>query len=336
VRWGALAGSRWARDDVGRLPGACGAMTAERTRPALRALRREPALIDDRLVAERLAERPELSPEAARWARAWLVCWQAALVADDRYGLDEPWEIPLALRRVVVPRGGGDAARRERVLEALASAGLVTVFPAPSVGHSAARTGARTARVGRDAFVDHPAAMGVDWPGVVAVCAEPAPLLVLRALAELALPGDALGDAFTSVPRRDLMAATGYQHKQVRLAIRRLVALGLLDVEGDTGTTARYRLSPRAVGQPWRAAPVRPAAGPAAVAAPPASSGSAAPTETPPAGAAATDREGLEVTLGGVAITVAPGGGFEIGPGMVGRVERGPDGRPRLVVRLGD
>jgi hypothetical protein len=306
-------------------------VTAERTRPALRALRREPALIDDRLVAERLADRSELSAEAARWARAWLVCWQAALVADDRYGLDEPWEIPLALRGVVVPRGGGDAARRERVLAALVAAGLVTVSPAAGAGRSAART----ARVGRDAFVDHPAAMGVDWPGVVAGCAEPAPLLVLRALAELALPEAALGDAFTSVPRRDLMAVTGYQHKQVRLAIRRLAALGLLDVEGDTGTTARYRLAPRAIGQPWRATPPRVKSGPAVV--PPRgtpSPSAPAPHEAPvPPRSAEADGESLEVTLGGVAITVAPGGGFEIGPGMIGRVERGPDGRPRLVVR---
>lgn len=292
-------------------------MTPERTRPALRAIRREPALIDDRLAADRLAERAELSAEGARWARAWLVCWQAALVADDRYGLDEPWEIPLALRRIAVPRGGGDAARREQVLAAMAAAGLVTVSPGSGTGRSAART----VRVGRGAFVDHPAAMGVDWPGVVALCAEPAPLLVLRALAELAMPGDTLGEAFTSVPRRELTAATGYQQKQVRLAIRRLAALGLLDVEGDTGTTARYRLAPRAVGQPWRAAPApapsRPAPAPAA----------------PPSSAREEDGDGLEVTLGGVAITVAPGGGFEIGPGMVGRVERGPDGRPRLVVR---
>jgi hypothetical protein len=304
-------------------------MTAERTRPALRAIRREPALIDDRLAAERLADRPELSAEGARWARAWLVCWQAALVADDRYGLDEPWEIPLALRRIAVPRGGGDAARREQVLSALAAAGLVTVSP------GAGRSAARTVRVGRDAFVDHPAAMGVDWPGVVALCAEPAPLLVLRALAELTVPGDTLGEAFTSVPRRELTAATGYQQKQVRLAIRRLAALGLLDVEGDTGTTARYRLAPRAVGQPWRAAPAGAAFGPAAVPSRP------APPEAPPDApesprAREGDGDGLEVTLGGVAITVAPGGGFEIGPGMVGRVERAPDGRPRLVVRARD
>jgi len=75
-------------------------VTGDQARPLLRALRREPALVDDRAAADRLAP-TGLTPEAVRWARAWLVCWQAALAADPRAGLDEPWEIAVRLADVV-------------------------------------------------------------------------------------------------------------------------------------------------------------------------------------------------------------------------------------------
>jgi hypothetical protein len=296
-------------------------MSAERVRPTLRAIRQEPMLVDDRLVAERLEAR--MSAETARWTRAWLVCWHAALLADDRFGRDEPWELPVLLDAVTVPKGGGDAARQREALEALSEVGVVATYDAGDGG--ASRRGTRTATLARDAFTSHAAALAVDWPTVVARSgAEPAALLVMRALAELIVPLD----GWSAVPRRDLMLRTGYQHKQVRVALRRLVAADLLLAEGDVGTTARYRLTPRALGRAWSAEPAA-AQVPTPVAAPVA-------TPAPPLSAAAARQaagQGVQLVIGGASVTIAPGASFEIGAGVAARVEIGPDGALRMVIQ---
>ncbi|AHG93042.1 hypothetical protein J421_5507 (plasmid) [Gemmatirosa kalamazoonensis] len=293
-------------------------MSAERARPALRAIRREPLLLDDRLVAARL-DGP-LPAETARWARAWLVCWFAALAADERYGRDEPWEIAVPLDAVALPKGAGDAARQRLVLQALVDAGVASVHE-----ETRGRRSVRVARLAAEVFAEHPAALGVAWETVVARCgAEPAALLVMRTLAELIVPLDGIA----AVPRRDLVSRTGYQQKQVRIALRRLVAADLLTADGDVGTTARYRLTPRALGRQWVGETLpEPAPEPVRV---PTDARHASDITTPPA-ARSTD-DGVQVVIGGATLTVAPGASFEIGAGVAARLEVGPDGRPRLVV----
>lgn len=288
-------------------------MTAERARPPLRALRREPLIVDDLVVAERI--RGALEPELARWARAWLVCWHSALVADDRFGRDEPWSIGLPLDAITSPRGAGGPERRNAVCDALVARGVLSVE---------GERGRRAVwRIAREAFGEQAAAIALDWSAIVAGSgAEPASLLVARALADVVVPLDAA----TAVPRRDLVERTGYQQKQVRVAVRRLAAAGLIDAEGEAGTTARYRFTARAMGREWRELAPRE---PAIVAAPtPASPEPSSPATPAPRPAA----DGLQLVVGGATLTIASGAAFEIGAGLAARLELGPDGRPRLVI----
>lgn len=314
-------------------------MAAGAPRPALRALRREPLIVDDRGLDRHLAagargegaapgadpaggaHHPTLTPELARWARAWLVCWHAALVADPRYGRDDPWTIDLALDAVPVPGGVGDPARREAVHAALLGSGVIELD-----GPAAAPT----ARLARALFVEHRAALALDWPAVVAGCdLEPAALLVVRALAEQVVPPDAPA----AVPRRDLVARTGYQQKQVRVALRRLAAAGLIAAEGEAGETARYHFTPRALGRGWAAEPatVTPTR---SAPVPPAPASPIAPTAGSPApvAPAAADGGGVRVMVGGVALTVAAGAAFTVAAGLAAVLELGADGRPQLRV----
>jgi DNA-binding transcriptional ArsR family regulator len=325
-------------------------VSVERARPTLRALRQEPLLVDDLEVARRLAAvapvaaavhpaaaaDPDDAPadgaaDLARWARAWLVSWQAALAADPRYGLDEPWTLGVPFAQVVAPKGGGDRTRRAAALALLARAGVLTGSP------KADGSGDGVARVARACFAPHAAAVAVDWPTVVAAsAAEPAALLTFRALAELLVPLDGT----SAVPRRDLVARTGYGATQVRVALRRLVAAGLLDASGESGTTGRYRLTARALGRDWGAGagavpPVGPA--PAAVRAPappaaPVVAAPAAPVAVPPVAAAPAAGAGLEVVAGGVTIALAPGTPFRVSGGVAVELTVGPDGQLRLVV----
>lgn len=292
-------------------------MTAERAHPVLRAIRSEPLLLDDRFVADRLAG--ALPDDVSRWARAWLVCWFATLVADERYGRLDPWDIDVPLDAVVTPKGAGDAARLRLVIDALAASGVATVEET-----SRGRRVERIGRVSADVFASHHAALALDWGTAVARCGgEPAAILVLRALAELVVPLDAVA----AVPRRDLMARTGYQQKQVRVALRRLLAADLVAAEGEVGTTARYRFTPRALGRAWPEQP--PAAGPAPVlvSAPPSN-----PVQAPMPAATSATGDGVRLVIGGATLTIAAGASFEIGEGIAARLELGPDGKPRLVV----
>lgn len=331
-------------------------MTAERSRPVLRALRREPLLVDDTVVAARLARviaNPAPVADASvaapatlrgeatdrlRWARAWLVCVQAALVADERYGREDAWSIELPLTAVNVPRGGGDHLRQRQLLAELQTAGVLHVSDGARDGVGSVRIS-----VAREVLAEHRAAIAVDWPLLVERSgAEPAQLLVARALADLVAPLDAL----TAVPRRDLVARTGYQAKQVRTALRRLVASGLIEAEGDAGVTARYRFSALALGRGWEGstedgASLEPRGVASVVAPAPANGGAASPSAAtaPQPSVVSTSSatpapvaEGVEVQIGGATITVVAGGGFQVGAGLVARAELGEDGRVRLVV----
>jgi hypothetical protein len=304
-----------------RLPG-------ERTRPTLRAIRREPLLVDDRVVMERLDA--ALPADVARWGRAWLVCWFATLSSDERFGRVDPWEIPIRLDAVALPKGAGDHARQRAVVDALTNGGLASAWTESAPN---GRRSLQVVQLERDVFAEHPAALAVDWATVVSRSgAEPAALLVVRALADLIVPIDATA----AVPRRDLVARTGYQQKQVRVALRRLVAADLVGADGDVGTTARYHFTARTLGRPWSEGihvgepPVAPplAAQPAAASAPsPVPNASSASSAS-----SASDASGVRLVIGGATVTVAAGASFEIGAGLAARLELGPDGQPRLVV----
>jgi len=313
--------------------------SGEDGRPALRALRQQPLMVDVRAAHARLrtedsgaesvlADGSPRIPDVERWASAWLVCAQAALSMDPRYLRDDPWTIPLRLSAMYLPRRGDDRDRLAQAIEGLAAAGIVSVTGDEGSG--------RTVFVDRHFFMPHPAGIALDWKESLAVCGnEPATLLVLHALAEVIVPLD----AWTAVPRRDLMDATGYQQKQVRVALRRLERAGLLDAEGDPGVTARYRFSGRALGRHWEMSDS--ASTPSAVAATVKAElpvrvevrGPSLDTATSTsAEGAAAGSAGLRVTVGGVTITLAPGAQFAIGAGVEARLEMGADGKPVLLV----
>jgi DNA-binding transcriptional ArsR family regulator len=337
------------------------------TRPALRALRHEPWFVDDS-TAERSLASARVPAESARLARAWLVCWQAALVADDRYGRVEPWAIDLSVGEIAVPRGAGDAERRDELLRALCDARLATVVEAEgdvesqssSVATLDRRLGhpgeGRTTRatLARGAFAEHRAALALDWRALVGASdREPAVLLTARALAELLVPLD----AFSAVPRRDLIERTGYQQKQVRVALRRLEAAEFLESESAVGATARYRFTARALGRQWTkpdavsteaasaaSGPLRlssnaDSAGAAAASAAPARAAEAVDSSSDPAvgrprevSPAAAQASGVSVTVGGVTLAVDSGAVLAIGAEFTATLSLGADGRPHLTI----
>lgn len=183
----------------------------------------------------------------------------------------------------------------------------------------------------------HQAAVALDWPRLVSGCGlEPASLLVVRTLAEYLLPLD----AWAMVPRRDLVERTGYQQKQVRVALRRLAAAGLLEAEGESGRVARYRFTPAALGRRWD--DEMPGGGPPPITDPSfpttpavvseAARASVAGASTPPTHVYTAASDGLDVFVGGVTVRVAPGATLDVGMGAQARVEVGPDGRLRLTL----
>ena len=351
-------------DGAGRVVSRRPPFAAGTARPAgdangLRALREQPALADDQAVARRLSA-SALSPDDSRWARAWLVCSQATLMADPRYGIDPTADLVFDPRQVPAPKGMADVARRVAVLDTLLTAGVLRPVPEVDAGvvarlghaphghpprgrpHLSAVPAAPVPLSGRVSWTPavcmvHSAAVTLDWPHVVSACGrEPAALLVARTLAEFLLPLD----AWSMVPRRDLVERTGYQQKQVRVALRRLAVAGLLEAEGESGRVARYRFAAPALRQRWSAdptatAPSRPAVSAAAAAGPGAVGhtsppGAPAPDATRPAANAAEG--GIEMLVGGVTVRVASGASLDIAAGARARVEVGPDGRLRLSV----
>lgn len=323
----------------------------------LRALREQPALVDDAAVAHLLG--PDVLPaDDARWARAWLVCSQAALMGNPRHGLEPTSGLTFDPRAVSAPKGIGTTSRRDEVLGVLLSVGVLrSALPPHEEGVVRLRvqpTGSAASRQGVElpeqvAWSDtickqHPAAVALDWLGLTSACGrEPAALLVVRTLAEFLLPLD----TWAMVPRRDLVDRTGYQQKQVRMALRRLVGVGLLEAEGESGRVARYRFTPIALGQRWQRE--APSDSPPTV--PPASSGAGSPgtleaSPSPrswPVGASrgvdsgqgrapATPSSGLELIVGGVTVRVASGATLDVDAGAQARVEVAADGRVRLTI----
>lgn len=360
-----------------RPPAAGAAVTSRRSADGaapLRALRASPSLPDDAVVAHRLRG-GALSAEDARWARAWLVCSQAHLMADPRYGDTPTPELPFEAMAVPAPKGVSDGTRRQGVLDALLGAGVLR--PALGPGSAAergttmpfARRPRGLAAVGTvpappaspapgwvtwapEVCVAHAVAVALDWPHLVAACArEPAALLVARTLAEFLVPLN----AWAMVPRRDLVDRTGYQQKQVRVALRRLAASKLVEIDGESGRVGRYRFTSEALGPRWDTVPIPqtlPLATQATAAADP------GPERARPSAAdeiarahgvdgpmsrrvAATDEAratsshadgGLDVVVGGVTVRIAPGAALDIESGLRARIAAGPDGRPQLTI----
>ena len=179
----------------------------------------------------------------------------------------------------------------------------------------------------------HSAALTLDWPAIVALCGrEPASLLVARTLAEYVVPAH----DWTVVPRRDLVERTGYMQKQVRVALRRLEAAGLVESEGATGRTARYRFAARALASRWNESVDPPhAPGPALVAPSfPAAHGTVV-RPTPTVATTQTERgeaQGVELEIGGVTVRMAPGTSLDVGAGARAQVAVGADGRLSLKI----
>lgn len=330
-----------------------GSVPAEVAQPTvpvgLRALREQPVFVDDQAVG-RLLGAAALGADDARWARAWLVCSHAALVGSPRYGIEPASGLSFDPHAVPAPKGIGSAARRDAVLCTLISAGVLRpAVGSPESGVLRLRVEPRGATAGehattlpeRVAWSDavctrHPAAVALDWPGLVSACGrEPAPLLMARTLAEFLLPLD----AWAVVPRRDLVERTGYQQKQVRVALRRLAAAGLVEAEGESGRVARYRFTAAALGRRWGHDVPREALAAAAIPAPPVaaviSEAARAPVagiDLPPVPVHHATGAGLDVVVGGVTVRVASGATLDVGAGAQARVEVGPDGRLRLTL----
>lgn len=295
-------------------------------------------LVSDRAVAQRLGGAGDDAIGGAdlrdlrRWARAWLVCIHAHLVADGRYGLTDPWAIPLELGTVQAPGGGQVRGRRSAAFRLLCESGVLRAAGGAGVGLDVSEDVEFT--VAEALFVEHQAALGLDWRAIIsATRAEPAQLLVARAVADFIVPLD----AFTAIPRRDLIERSGYQVKQTRVALRRLCAAGVLDALGEVGMTGRYRFAARALGRPWAAAGTTLGSGAAPREGPhaygperSASTAAAVQSGDPSRPVPAADATGLRLEVGGVSLSLAPDTTFRIGPGMDVRLEVGSDGVPTL------
>ena len=353
-----------------------GAAAAARRLPdrpiPLRALRHHPALVDDVAAARLLASGTafgtasgmagELTADDVRWARAWLVCSQAAVAARPTFATADSAAPAFDARAVQPPKGLGDPARQVAILAALVDAGVLR--PAVDVARAdSAAAGASTRRRDRSVAPDpgvggaggpryvcwapavcvvHAAAAEIDWPRAVAGCGrEPATLLALRTLAEYLVPAD----AWTGVPRRDFVERTGYQQKQVRVALRRLAAADLIEADGESGRTARYRFTARALAPRWDQ-PGAPgpaiASSPAGIRSDPADTpsgahqaGSSTPHLVSRPSTDRHDQQGVDVVLGGVTLRMAPGASLDVGPGAHAQIEVGADGRLSLRVQPG-
>lgn len=350
-----------------------GAASSRRTpdRPvALRALRQQPALVDDVAAVRLLTSAPAasgaggLSEDEVRWARAWLVCTQAAVVTATEHEVGKSVGPAFDAERVQAPKGLAGPARQAEVLAALVEAGVLR--PAPDGVHtisgSALRGRTRTAEressprgpgglqpvlPGPRVYwapavcAVHSASVEIDWVRAVAACGrEPAALLILRTLAEYVIPAD----AWTGVPRRDFVDRSGYQQKQVRVALRRLVAAGVIEADGENGRTARYRFAARVLAPRWNQTGASERAGNPPVdvsrnhaSAPDAVIGTPSIVSRAAARATASDPDvqGVEVVLGGVTVHMAPGASLDVGPGAHARIEVGADGRLSLRVHPG-
>lgn len=290
----------------------------------LRALRHAPMLVDDVGVVPvlgRAAGDSALGPfadveELVRWTRAWLVVWQGALHSRGVIGSVPPWTASVPLDELPTLKGDPDRRRRSAALALLEHAGLLT----------AAEDG-RSVRLAESVFVSHRAGLEIDWGTLTRTLrCEPAPLLTVRALAELIVPPE---DP-TPVTLRELAERTGYAPKQVRVALRRLADAGVVRVSEASGVATRYcfdsaaRLAGQIVTSDVRMTTPDREAAPPASAPTPAARAAAVPRMGPlPSPAVApAPRVAVRMTLNGVTLT--------LGAGLTPHVELDPDGVPHI------
>ena len=243
-----------------------------------------------------------------RWVRAWFVCVQAALVANDDFGKVLPWKLELSLGSVALPYHHGGRQHLYQAVPTLHKEGLIALDGLNGADTADLSIGPETRfTVSPDLFTADPAALEVDWPRIIqASGGEPAQLLVARALADMLRP---LGE-YSVIARSDFVQWTNYQTRQVRTALQRLSERGLVDIDGKSGATMRYRFSRTALSLASEASesPI------ARV------DTSASQTQS----VASANKDWVDIHLGNVAVSVESG--------LQVRVGRGPDGRMQLFV----
>jgi hypothetical protein len=277
----------------------------------LRALRHAPVLVDDVAIVPRLhaaARSIDASASGAldveeliRWTRAWLIVWQSVLHARGIIGSIPPWTAPVPIADVPSLKGDPDRRRRTAATALLEKAMLL---------HFSADRAAAT--LDESAFLPHRAGLELNWEAVChAVRYEPAPVLIVRALAEVIVPPREP----SPVTLRELADRTGYAQKQVRVGLRRLIEAHVLGVSESAGAAARYWFVDASAGSERPAAPAL--SQPARLDPPLTPDPRHAPAPVP-----AGRHVAVRMTLNGVTVS--------LGPGLQPHVELGPDGIPHV------
>ena len=279
----------------------------------LRPVRVAPVLVDDvavvralRTFGPSLDDDSSSEDEMVRWARAWIVGWQAALQARGVIGTKDPWTVALAPADWPVLRGDPERRRQHAAADLLLRLGLA----------DRRQDGALV--LAEHAFVPHRAGLEVDWTAAFDAChGEPAALLTLRAVVD----GLAALDDPGPITLRELVPRTGYGEKQVRTALHRLAAAGVLDVREAPGQPTRYRVTDALLGREARAAAAQ--AGPRLVA--PGAAGMPSEVVAPPR-PAMDAAPAFRLSLNGATVTLVVG--------LDARVDIDGDGVPHLHVSL--
>jgi predicted transcriptional regulator len=220
-------------------------------------------------------------------------------------GTVDPWTVALAPADWPVLRGDPERRRQHAAADLLVRLGLAERRPDRAL--------ALTAR----AFVPHRAGLEVDWSAAFQECrGEPAALLTLRAVVD----GLTALDDPAPITLRELAPRTGYGEKQVRTALHRLVAAGVLETREAPGQPTRYRVTDALLGRGAHAATVQ--AGPRLVT--PAAAG-AAPEPVVPA-RPTSSAPALRLSLNGSTVTLAAG--------LIASVDLDSDGVPHLHVSV--
>lgn len=208
---------------------------------ALRAVRVSPVLVDDMELPRSLgrpnrgtADGGSPDPETVRWARAWMVAWQAVLYDRGVIGAAAPWTVAIAPAEWPALRGDPDRVRQRAAATLLLQVGLAELQANGDLA------------MGERAFAPHRAGLELNWGAAFRECrGEPAALLTLRAVVD----GLRALDDPAPITLRELAPRTGYGEKQVRTALHRLVTAGVLATREAPGQPTRYRVTDALLGR---------------------------------------------------------------------------------------
>lgn len=231
---------------------------------ALRAVRLNPVLVDDRALVRELGRLHPVvgsgsdvdasDPEIVRWTRAWLVAWQGALCARSAIGRVDAWSVSIPRDEWPTLKGDPDHRRRDAAVALLVHAGLASAArpehtrrgESQLAPDASVAIGLEAITLTERAFIEHRAGLELDWSAAYRACrAEPAALLTLRAVVDCV---QVLDDP-TPITLRELAARTDYGEKQVRVALRRLVEAEILATRNAPGQPTRYRVTDRMLGR---------------------------------------------------------------------------------------